>query len=161
MTGNALLVDPPTIPWTPVATGAIGNFRRIKLRRITKFPHDLDHGALAALGRDARRGEQIDALLLVQRPDHDLELRIGEDSAQAEEARGERAGARNAKEKRVNRIGGDRQIAAAIAGGDRETGRPARRRALRRESRSGLTARAVPEVPPLAEDPLTANVEWP
>ena len=64
-----------------------GILRRIKLRRITKFAHDLDHGALAALGRDARRGEQIDALLLVQRPDDDLKLRIGENSAQGRRSR--------------------------------------------------------------------------
>jgi hypothetical protein len=55
---------------------------RIKLRRIPKFTHDLNHGALAALGGDARRGEKIDAILLVQRPNDDLELRIGETSKQ-------------------------------------------------------------------------------
>ena len=114
-------VRPPAAADDDAGVGAIRNLRRIELRRVTEFAHDLDHGALAALGRDARGGEKIDAFLLVQRADDDLELRVGEDAAQAEDAGRERAGARDAEEERIDRVRADGEIAAAIAAGDRET----------------------------------------
>ena len=110
------------------AADGVRNLWRIELGRITEFAHDLDHGALAALGRDARRGEKIDALLLIQSPHHHLELRVGKDSTQTEDPGSKRTRAGNSEKERVQCIGRDREIAATIATGNRKSsdGLPAR-----------------------------------
>ena len=59
----------------------------VNVRRITKFPDNLDDGALSAFCRHFGRGKKIDTFLLVQRANHDLKLRIGEDAGQSENSR--------------------------------------------------------------------------
>src|SRR5205823_6869382 len=59
-----------------VAAEVLRNLWRIKLGRIAELADDLDDSALAALGRHARCGEQVHTFFLVDRPHHDLELRI-------------------------------------------------------------------------------------
>src|SRR5207249_7562381 len=61
----------------------VRNLRLGELSWVTKFPDNFDHRALAALGGDLRRGKMIDPFLLIQCPNDNLELRIGEDTRQA------------------------------------------------------------------------------
>ena len=60
------------------AADRLRNLRRLKLGWITKLTHYLDHRALAALGSDAGRRKQVDALFLIKGSDNHLELGIRE-----------------------------------------------------------------------------------
>ena len=98
VTGNELWLPDPTAPHRDAATTVVAlvaevlrNLRRVEFGRITEFANDFDDCTLAALGRDARCGEQIDALLLVQRANDDLELRISEDARERRRCRARRA----------------------------------------------------------------------
>src|SRR5262249_26976252 len=79
---------------------------------------DFDHGALAALGRYARRGEQIHAFLLVQGANGELELRIGEDARYRGDSRSAERIPGEAEKQGIDRICADREITAAIASRD-------------------------------------------
>ena len=54
------------------------NLRRCICSRVAQFSDDFDDGALPAFGRHAGRREKIDSLFLVERANHDLKLRVGE-----------------------------------------------------------------------------------
>ena len=96
------------------------NLRRSVCLRITKFSDNFDNGALAALRGHTRRREKIDSLLLVQRANHDLKLWIGETHRLHRKfpAR-RRALPKTGQQKRVERVGADREIAAPVSGRDR------------------------------------------
>ena len=60
-----------------VSAKVLRNLWRVELCRIAELADDFNDGSLAALGRHARRGEQVHTLFLIDRPHHNLELRIG------------------------------------------------------------------------------------
>ena len=88
----------PVSPLVVDAADSLRNLRRLKLSRIAELTHDLDDGALSALGGNARRGKQIDAFLLIKRSDHNLKLRIGQQTANAENSRRQHLTGRRCRE---------------------------------------------------------------
>ena len=95
-----------------------GDLGRGKLRRVTEFSDDFDHGALPTLGCDPRSRQEINSFLLVQRTNDDLELRIGEDAGQSEDAGRDSCCTHRGEQKRVDGVRADREIAAAITSRD-------------------------------------------
>src|ERR1700693_3743742 len=63
------------------AAKGLRNLGRLKLCGITKFTHDFDHSTLSALCRHARRGKNIDSLLLIESANNDLKLGISKYAA--------------------------------------------------------------------------------
>ena len=63
------------------AAKGLRNLRRLELCWITKFAHDFDHSTLSALRRHARRGKNIDPLLLIESANNDLKLGISKYAA--------------------------------------------------------------------------------
>src|SRR5262249_49121007 len=97
-----------------VASNRLRNLWWLKLRRITKLPHDLDHGALSTLGRNARRGQQIHAFLLIQRTDDNLKLWIGKHTSQPKNSWRHAGRAHRREKQRINRIRADGKISAPV-----------------------------------------------
>ena len=153
VTGKELAAATEATPRTADRRGAgaaevLRNLRRIEFGRVTELADDLDHGALAALGRDARGGEEIDALFLVQRANDDLELRIGEDAGRARRGRARAELRRRSPKSRASMafalIASAAAAVAARSAGCRRRTPPG---ATNGKS-AGLTLGAVPEVPP-------------
>ena len=131
---------------------------------ITELADDLDDGALAALGRDLGRGEEIDALLLVERANDHLELRIGEDAGDGADGRRQRGGARDGKSSASMALALIAEIAAAIAGVvNRVAVLPTGPTPGATNGKSaGLSAGEVPGVPPPRKTFLVAgSIELP
>ena len=83
---------------------------------VTKFSDDFDDGALSALGGHAWRRKEIDAFLLIQRPNDNLKLWIGEHARQSKDSRGHASSLPEAwHQKGVERVRGNRKIAAAVS----------------------------------------------
>src|SRR5262249_26156778 len=109
-----------------------------------------------------RCGKQINALFLVQGPNHDLKLRVGKDAAQRKNSRCNRTGPEHWKKQRIDCIRGNCRPATTIASSYRKL---THRSATRGNERkvwgvgrntwtSGLSGRATS-----AENALVADVE--
>src|SRR5262249_601250 len=84
--------------------------------RITKFSDDFDDGALTALGGHTGRRQKIDSLFLVERANHNLKLRIGENARQSKDSRsGAGDLSQPGHQKRIQRIRADSEIAPPIS----------------------------------------------
>ena len=92
----------------------MGNLWRIVLAGVDEFADNFDRRLVAAFCRHFGSRHEINSLLLVEGPDHQLELRIREDPSDAEDAGSGSAGDPcSTRDHRVNGVGGDGLITGA------------------------------------------------
>ena len=94
----------------------MGNLRGLILARVTELADDLHGCRGTAFGRHLGRGENINAFFLIERAEHDLELRISENAGEGEDTGGRSHGA--TEEEPVKGVARDCRLTATVAGGD-------------------------------------------